>query len=269
MRDFFLSSPIYDGGLNDHALGHLEVTVLPGSKKLQEYDKETNEKLHQFLKEFSFTFKDETLLKQAFTHSSYVNEHRRELTEDYERLEFLGDAVLELMVSQYLFKHFPNLSEGDMTKLRAAIVCETGLVQFSSSLSFDNKIFLGRGEEATGGRKRPALLADVFEAFIGALYLDQGLNAVGRFLESVVYPKISDGTFSHVMDYKSQLQETVQRRDLGDLDYDVAMEKGPAHQREFLSKVLLNGEVIGTGKGHSKKDSEQSAAREALKNING
>ncbi|GGL44270.1 ribonuclease III [Sporolactobacillus putidus] len=242
---------------------------MSGSKKVKEYEKETNDRLHQFLEEFSITFKNETLLKQAFTHSSYVNEHRRELKEDYERLEFLGDAVLELMISQYLFKHFPDLSEGDMTKLRAAIVCETGLVQFASSLSFEDKIFLGRGEEATGGRKRPALLADVFEAFIGALYLDQGLNTVNRFLKLVVYPRISDGTFSHVMDFKSQLQETIQRKNLGELDYDVVMEKGPTHQREFLSKVLLNGEVIGSGRGHSKKDSEQSAAREALKSIDG
>ncbi|RYL95370.1 ribonuclease III [Sporolactobacillus sp. THM7-4] len=240
---------------------------MPGSRKAEKDDKAVITRLHQFLKDFSFDFKDEALLKQAFTHSSYVNEHRHESQEDYERLEFLGDAVLELMISQYLFKHFPEMSEGDMTKLRAAIVCETGLVQFATALSFDEKIFLGRGEEATGGRKRPALLADVFEAFIGALYLDQGLNEVNRLLESVVYPKISDGTFSHVMDYKSKLQETVQRLNLGELDYDVVMENGPVHHREFLSKVLLNGQTIGTGKGHSKKDSEQSAARAALKTI--
>lgn len=236
------------------------------SKKMTEQN-ETLENIHQLLDKFSFKFNDETLLMQAFTHSSYVNEHRGGAQEDYERLEFLGDAVLELMVSQYLFKNYPQLSEGDMTKLRAAIVCETGLVQFANSLSYDNKIFLGRGEETTGGRQRPALLADVFEAFIGALYLDQGLKEVGRFLESVVYPRIKDGTFSHVMDYKSQLQETVQQGNLGELDYDVVMEKGPAHLREFVAKVLLNGQVIGNGKGHSKKDSEQSAARVALKSI--
>ncbi|TGB00253.1 ribonuclease III [Sporolactobacillus shoreae] len=242
---------------------------MPDLKKPEDRDKETADKIHRFLKDFSFEFNNESLLYQAFTHSSYVNEHRRGSQEDYERLEFLGDAVLELMVSQFLFKNFSNLSEGDMTKLRAAIVCETGLVMFATSLSFDEKIFLGRGEEATGGRKRPGLLCDVFEAFIGALYLDQGLGDVSRFLERVVYPKIKDGTFSHVMDFKSQLQETVQRKNLGEIDYSVVMEKGPAHQREFLSKVLLNGQVIGTGRGTSKKDSEQSAAREALKSIAG
>jgi ribonuclease-3 len=240
---------------------------MPGSKKVQDQEIVVTERLRRFLKDFSFSFKNEELLKQAFTHSSYVNEHRRESQDDYERLEFLGDAVLELLTSQYLFKHYPDLTEGDMTKLRAAIVCETGLFQFASSLSFEDKIFLGRGEEVTGGRQRPSLLADVFEAFIGALYLDQGLSEVNRFLTTVVYPRISDGSFSHVMDYKSQLQETIQRKNLGELDYELVTEKGPAHHREFTSNVLLNGEVIGMGKGHSKKDSEQSAARKALKNL--
>jgi len=240
---------------------------VPSSKKMQDQEKEVTERLHHFLDDFSFSFQNEDLLKQAFTHSSYVNEHRRASQDDYERLEFLGDAVLELLISQYLFKHYPDLTEGDMTKLRAAIVCEGGLFQFASSLSFEDKIFLGRGEEVTGGRKRPSLLADVFEAFIGALYLDQGLTEVERFLKIVVYPRINDGTFSHVMDYKSQLQETIQRRNLGELDYELLSEKGPAHHREFTSNVLLNGEIVGMGKGHSKKDSEQSAACKALKNL--
>ncbi|CAM3189441.1 ribonuclease III [Sporolactobacillus spathodeae] len=239
---------------------------MPESKKKAEQN-ETLDHIHQLLAKFSFVFTNEKLLLQAFTHASYVNEHRRGATDDYERLEFLGDAVLELMVSQYLFKHYPNLSEGEMTKLRAAIVCETGLVQFANSLDFEKNIFLGRGEETTGGRKRPGLLCDVFEAFIGALYLDQGLQEVSRFLESVVYPRIEDGTFSHVMDFKSQLQETVQRENLGELDYELVTEKGSAHQREFVSKVVLDGKVIGSGRGHSKKDSEQNAAREALKSI--
>lgn len=241
---------------------------MPRPKKSRVYEQDMLKRLRRFLKEFSLDFNNEALLKQAFTHSSYVNEHRRRIHEDYERLEFLGDAVLELLISQYLFKRFPDMSEGDMTKMRASIVCETALVQFASELSFDEKIFLGRGEEATGGRKRPALLADVFEAFIGALYLDQGLDDVAHFLETVVYPKINEGAFSHVMDFKSQLQETVQRKNLGELQYDVVTEKGPAHHREFFSKVLLNGSTIGTGKGRSKKESEQFAARKALEQLN-
>jgi ribonuclease III, bacterial len=240
---------------------------MPISKSSEGRDQDTVSRIHQFLKRFSFEFKQEDLLFEAFTHSSYVNEHRDESFENYERLEFLGDAVMELMVSQYLFKNYPGLSEGDMTKLRAAIVCETGLVMFASSLSFDQLIFLGRGEKTTGGRKRPGLLCDVFEAFVGALYLDQGLATVGRFLTKVVYPRIDDGTFSHVMDFKSQLQETVQRRDLGELDYDVTTESEDDHQIGFLAKVLLDGKAISSGRGLSKKDAEQNAAREALKKI--
>lgn len=214
------------------------------------------------------TFQNERLLKQAFTHSSYVNEHRRKPFEDNERLEFLGDAVLELTISQYLFARFPNMSEGELTKLRAAIVCEASLVQFANHLRFGDFILLGKGEEMTGGRTRPALLADVFEAFIGALYLDQGLDPVIAFLEKVVYPKINEGAFSHVMDFKSQLQEVVQRDTHGTIEYKIIQEKGPAHNREFVSAVLLNGETLGTGTGRSKKEAEQMAAQQALQQLN-
>ncbi|MFT8871392.1 MAG: ribonuclease III [Sporolactobacillus sp.] len=231
-------------------------------KKLD--DDQTFSNIQQLLEQFTFQFHDEMLLRQAFTHASYVNEHRGGSGENYERLEFLGDAVLELMVSQYLFKHYPELSEGDMTKLRASIVCETGLVQFATSLAFENKIFLGRGEETMGGRRRPGLLADVFEAFVGALYLDQGITAVGHFLEAVIYPRIDDGTFAEVTDYKSRLQETVQRMGLGGLDYRLASESGTTHQHHFVSDVWIDNKVVGHGCGHSKKDSEQNAARDAL-----
>ncbi|MFC7392521.1 ribonuclease III [Scopulibacillus cellulosilyticus] len=235
--------------------------------RMRQYEQDKLRKLRNFLNKASLDFSNESLLKKAFTHSSYVNEHRQQVSEDNERLEFLGDAVLELLTSQYLYKNYPLMSEGDMTKLRAAVVCEPSLVQFASELSFGQMIFLGRGEEATGGRERPALLADVFEAFIGALYLDQGLDIVNGFLEKVVYPKIKDGAFSHVMDFKSQLQETVQRKNLGSLQYEVLSESGPAHHREFISNVLLNGEVIGKGTGRSKKESEQHAAQQALEGL--
>lgn len=201
---------------------------------------------------------------QAFTHSSYVNEHRKRLHEDNERLEFLGDAVLELTVSQYLFEQFPQMSEGELTKLRAAIVCEPSLVTFAHALSFGDLVLLGKGEELTGGRMRPSLLADVFEAFIGALYLDQGMEAVVQFLEKTIFPKIREGAFSHVMDYKSQLQEFVQRDGSGVLEYKILQEKGPAHNKEFVSRVSLNGEELGIGVGRSKKEAEQRAAQMAL-----
>lgn len=214
--------------------------------------------------QIEISFQNERLLYQAFTHSSYVNEHRGKTYEDNERLEFLGDAVLELMISQYLYKKYPQMSEGELTKLRASIVCEPALVQFANTCSFGDLVFLGKGEELTGGRTRPSLLADVFEAFIGACYLDQGLDAVSRFLERVVYPQVHDGSFSKVMDYKSQLQEVIQRENYGILQYEIIEEKGPAHNREFVAKVGLGERVLGYGYGRSKKDAEQRAAEEAL-----
>ncbi|MDP4083005.1 MAG: ribonuclease III [Bacillota bacterium] len=212
-------------------------------------------------------FENEKIVKQAFTHSSYVNEHRRKPYEDNERLEFLGDAVLELTVSQFLFKKYPMMSEGELTKLRAAIVCEPSLVSFAEEISFGKFILLGKGEELTGGRERPALLADVFEAFIGALFLDKGIETVIGFLEKVVFPKINAGAFSHVMDFKSQLQEFVQRDGAGVIEYRVLQEKGPAHNREFVSLVCLNEEELGTGIGRSKKEAEQHAAQMALEKL--
>lgn len=200
-------------------------------------------------------FNNRSLLYNAFTHSSYVNEHRRKKFTDNERLEFLGDAVLELGVSRYLYSTEPTMTEGELTKLRAAIVCEPSLVKFSNELGFGNYILLGKGEEQTGGRMRPALLADVFEAFIGALYIDQGMEAVIPFLEKVVFPKISVGAFSHVMDYKSRLQEIVQQNNNGQLQYEIIEEKGPAHAKKFVTVVRLGGQDLGTGLGKSKKGS--------------
>ena len=212
----------------------------------------------------AISFANKSLLYQAFTHSSYVNEHRRKLFTDNERLEFLGDAVLELSVSKYLFEKYPNMSEGELTKLRASIVCEPSLVIFANELNFGHYVLLGKGEELTGGRERPALLADVFEAFIGALYLDQDLDTVVQFLARVVFPKVDVGAFSHAMDFKSQLQEMVQQSSNGLLNYEIIDERGPAHNRTFVSSVLLNGQELGVGRGKSKKEAEQQAAQCAM-----
>ena len=225
------------------------------------------QKFNQLQDRLGIHFQNDKLLKQAFTHSSYVNEHRRKPYEDNERLEFLGDAVLELTVSRYLFEKYPMMSEGELTKLRAAIVCEPSLVVFANQLSFGEFVLLGKGEEMTGGRERPAMLADVFESFIGALYLDSGLEPVVQFLRKVVFPRIDEGAFSHVMDFKSQLQELIQRDNCGILQYKILQEKGPAHNREFISTVLLNGDTLGTGSGKSKKEAEQRAAELALRGI--
>nr|WP_276540987.1 ribonuclease III [Salipaludibacillus agaradhaerens] len=225
-------------------------------------------KYRQFLTSIHVEFKNEDLFIQAFTHSSYVNEHRIRPHDDNERLEFLGDAVLELAISQYLFKLFDHMSEGEMTKLRAAIVCEPSLAKIADELAFGDYVLLGKGEEMTGGRKRPALLADVFEAFIGALYLDSGLEAVYSFLKEYVYPKIHNGAFSHMMDFKSQLQELIQRENQGQVHYKIIEEKGPAHAREFVSEVTLDKQQLGKGAGKSKKEAEQMAAQKALEKLN-
>jgi len=214
--------------------------------------------------QLGITFKNHRLLKQAFTHSSYVNEHPTKKFVDNERLEFLGDAVLELGVSQYLYQNFKQMSEGEMTKFRASIVCEESLVNFAQDLNFGQYILLGKGEEQTGGRNRPALLADVFESFLGALYLDQGFYTVLSFLEKYIFPKISTGAFSHVMDYKSQLQELVQQYKDLTIEYKIIEEKGPSHNKEFLAQVQINNEFFQLGSGRTKKEAEQRAAKHAL-----
>ncbi|KGR87574.1 ribonuclease III [Lysinibacillus odysseyi] len=231
------------------------------------FPEKVRESFEQLQSELDVLFNNKNLLYQAFTHSSYVNEHRRKLFTDNERLEFLGDAVLELSVSKFLFEKYPQMSEGELTKLRASIVCEPSLVIFANELEFGRYVLLGKGEELTGGRERPALLADVFESFVGALYLDQGLERVVAFLEKVVFPKVELGAFSHVMDFKSQLQEMVQQSNNGILHYEIVDEKGPAHNRTFVSRVLLNEQELGVGRGKSKKEAEQQAAQSAMQTL--
>lgn len=227
-----------------------------------------NRSLKILQSELGITFKNIDLLRQAFTHSSYVNEHRISGHEDNERLEFLGDAVLELAVSEYLYEMFPDRSEGELTKLRASIVCEPSLVVFAEALDFGAYVFLGKGEELTGGRSRPSLLADVFESFIGALYLDQGLQAASAFLRRYVFGNIPSAGKHLVVDYKTFLQEHIQQHNLGSLEYRIIEERGPAHEKEFIAQVYLNGNILGQGDGRSKKEAEQGAAAEALHKMN-
>ncbi|WP_188205775.1 ribonuclease III [Alkalibacillus aidingensis] len=222
--------------------------------------------LKQFQELLNIQFKNEQLLKQAFMHTSYVNEHQDPQLEDNERLEFLGDAVLELAVSQHLYRHYPDMSEGELTKFRANIVCEPSLEQFAKQLKINECVLLGKGEEASGGRNRPALLADAFEAFIGALYLDQGFETALSVLQAHIFPNIEPGAFSHVMDYKSKLQEAVQKRGKS-VEYQIIDEIGPDHNRQFIAAVYVEDQKLGTGQGRSKKDAEQEAAREALSAI--
>ncbi|RXK18960.1 ribonuclease III [Macrococcus sp. DPC7161] len=202
---------------------------------------------------------------QAFSHSSFINDFKLEKGTDNERLEFLGDAVLELVVSQYLYRNYPDLPEGKLTKLRASIVCEPSLVTFAQLLNFDQMILLGRGEEKTGGRKRPSLIADVFEAFVGALYLDQGMDAIHAFFNQFIFPNITNEVLEGILDYKTHLQELIHKESKVQVDYILIDESGPAHFKSFTSQVKIGDEICGEGTGRTKKESEQSAAKNALK----
>ncbi len=223
--------------------------------------------LKHFQDSINIYFTNINYLKQAFTHSSFINESRNKKMDDNERLEFLGDAVLELTVSDYLFRTFPNISEGQLTKHRAAIVCESSLVDFAESLNFGDYIILGKGEEQSGGRNRPALLADVFEAFIGVLYLEKGIDVVKEFFDVHVFPKIDHDFYNQSHDFKSQLQEYIQQKNQGTITYNIINEIGPAHNIEFHTEVVVDGEVMGKGIGKSKKESEQMSAQQALTKI--
>jgi ribonuclease-3 len=210
-------------------------------------------------------FSNTALLRQAFTHTSYVNEHRGSRTADNERLEFLGDAVLQLTVSEHLYHQFPDRPEGELTRLRANIVCEASLFRFAEALGFGQVVLLGKGEELTGGRSRPSLLADAFEAFIGALYLDQGLDEVRKFLQRHMFPLLSQDEQAPTKDYKTILQEKVQQMGRGLLEYQIVEERGPAHDREFVAAAIVGQKMLGVGAGRSKKEAEQQAASAALR----
>ncbi len=223
-----------------------------------------NQNLKQLEAKLNIRFHNPHLLRQAFTHSSFVNENRSNKVGDNERLEFLGDAVLELTVSEYLFHQNKDQTEGELTKQRAAIVCEPSLMKFAEALGFGKYVLLGKGEESTGGRIRAALLADVFESFIGALFIDQGLEAVKQFLHTHVFSDDSVKGKLPFEDFKTRLQELIQQQNHGVIDYRIVEEIGPAHDRMFVSEVF-NGEVmLGRGKGRSKKEAEQQAASSAL-----
>ena len=202
----------------------------------------------------------EKLYKKAFTHTSYANEHG---LESYERLEYLGDAILELFMSDYLYKN-TDYDEGMMTKLRAHYVCEEALYEYSIKLALNEELLLGKGEEESGGKYRKAIVADIFEAFIGALYLDKGLEIVNEFLKHNIIPMIENHKLDFINDYKSILQELVQT-DRKSLKYQVIKEEGPAHSKTFTVEVMIDNICYGIGTARSKKESEQEAAKDALK----
>jgi hypothetical protein len=216
------------------------------------------------LEQFDLVFADETLLETAFTHTSYANEHRLLKISHNERLEFLGDAVLQLIISEYLYTKYPKRPEGDLSKLRSMIVREESLAGFARDCQFDQFIKLGRGEEKSGGRNRDTILGDLFEAFLGALLLDKGVEAVKSFLYQVMIPKVEAGDFERVTDYKTKLQELLQINGDVEIAYQVVSETGPAHAKNFEVAVLINGRKSGQGQGRSKKLAEQEAAKNAF-----
>ena len=217
--------------------------------------------LKKFQELIGYAFKNEQLLKQALTHSSYANEKHLKKLSDNERLEFLGDAVLEVVSSEFLFQNYPNLTEGQLTKLRASIVCEPTLATCTESIHLGDYLFLGKGEDRTGGRTRKSVLSDAMEAVIGAIYLDGGFASAKEFVLKFI---MTDIEHKHLFyDSKTILQEVVQGEH-EQLTYVLLGETGPDHDKTFEVGVLIGKKEISTGKGHTKKAAEQEAAYQAL-----
>ncbi len=212
-----------------------------------------------------YKFQDKSLLTQALTHSSYANEMHMGKLHDNERLEFLGDAVLEIVSSRFLYLNYPEYREGELTKLRASLVCESTLAYCTKEIELGKYIMLAHGEEKCGGRERASILSDAFEALIGAMYLDGGMDVAGAFIEKYVLNDIESKTLFH--DCKTALQELVQAKRDGNVEYRLVSEEGPAHDKVFESVVVYHGKTLGKGSGHSKKNAEQQAAYQALLNI--
>jgi ribonuclease-3 len=226
----------------------------------------TNENLEILCQHLGYQFKDLELLKRALTHRSYLNEAREDQPEHNERIEFLGDAVLELITTEHLFHKYPKRKEGELTSFRAALVRTESLAKASTELQLGDFILMSKGEEATGGRTRPYILANTFEAVLGAIFLDGGIESCKNFISTVLLPKLTDIVAKRLdIDAKSKLQEQAQEVYKYTPTYEVVAETGPDHDRTFTVKVVVAEEDYGTGSGKSKQEAEQQAAREALK----
>lgn len=209
-----------------------------------------------------YSFRDLALLENALTHSSCANESRGKLQSN-ERLEFLGDSILGMVVAEHLYRNHPDLPEGELTRIRAALVCEESLVEVAAALNLGHYLRLGKGEEAGGGRHRPSIQADAVEAVLAAVYLDGGIGSARKIIQRYILSREVAGLTSS-RDYKTALQELVQRESGQILQYVLVGEEGPDHAKRFFVEVRLNGEAIGRGKGHSKKEAEQMAARAGI-----
>jgi ribonuclease-3 len=213
-------------------------------------------------------FADKSLLQRALTHRSYLNEHPDSAFEDNERLEFLGDAVLDFVTGEYLYHRFPELAEGPLTSLRSALVRRETLAQFAQQIGMDRYVLLGHGEVASGGRQRPATLCATFEAVVGALYLDQGVEAVKSFFEPLIGPEVARTMREQLdKDDKSRLQELAQGQLHCTPHYRTVRESGPDHDKEFTVEVSICGQVYGQGTGHNKQQAAQAAAQQALERL--
>ncbi len=217
----------------------------------------------EFEKVIGIVFEDKRLMETALTHSSYANQHKNMAYN--EKLEFLGDAVLQLAITEYIFKSFPEKSEGELTKLRALIVCEASLYNVAMNWNLGKYIRMSKGEEITGGRERAALLADGVEAVIAAVYLDQGMDTAKAFVVRNFLEIIDMANKNEiVLDYKTSLQEILQENGEIEIKYELIRYEGPPHRRKFYSKVVIDDIIMGKGEGYSKKESEQLAAKDAL-----
>lgn len=216
-----------------------------------------------FEQEIHYSFKNKSLLKQALTHSSYANEGKKHL-QNNERLEFLGDSVLSIVVAEHLFRNFKHIPEGELTRLRASLVCEQALFEFSQKIHLGDYLLLGKGEENTGGRERPSIVSDAFEAVIAAVFLDGGMEEAKRYVLSFIPENLTPEMAHSLADYKTALQEIIQQNREEKVEYVLTSESGPDHNKTFEVEVRLNSNVIGSGKGKSKKQAEQNAAKEAL-----
>ena len=221
--------------------------------------------MQELERKLNYAFRNPALLQEALNHSSYANEHRAAHLHSNERLEFLGDSVLGFVTAEFLFQRHPEAPEGDLTRIRAARVCEQSLYEVAQRLGLGQYLKLGRGEEAGGGRERTSILADAVEAVFAAVYLDGGMDAARALIHRCLLDAQRESVVEERRrDYKTALQELVQRQADQTLTYRMVDEQGPDHAKTFRAEVLLNGEAIGSGSGHSKKEAEQAAARAAM-----
>ncbi|MBQ1186993.1 MAG: ribonuclease III [Clostridia bacterium] len=219
--------------------------------------------MNKFEEIINYKFNNIKLLENALTHSSYANEVHS-VQGSNERLEFLGDSVLSIIVSEHLYKNFKKLPEGELTKLRASLVCEKTLCMFSKQINVGDFLLLGKGEANNNGNQRPSILADAFEAILAAIYIDGGIEAAKKHVLRFIIPELENGEYELFNDYKTALQEVIQRNPEERLTYVLIDETGPDHDKRFTVEVHLNSNVIGTGIGKSKKQAEQAAAHQAL-----